>query len=318
MTAWIRKYWFMAGLIAVTGITMADHHEWIVTAGRWLKTNHGPAMVIFSIFFFSGLALDARMLRKGLGDKKATMAALVSIFIFAPLTALLFRLLPLDIQIITGLFLVAIMPSTLSSGVVMTGAAGGNSAHALLVTITANALAVFTIPVVLSLLLTSTGDARVIIIDKAAIMIKIALLVLVPLAMGMALQYLFHRRIAPLQPGTQIVNQLLILAIVWMAMCQSRTTILAGGHAIVAICTASLGFHLVLVALAASLAKVLRIGPGRRESIIFMGGQKTLPLSVILQVTLFPEYGLALAVCVVHHILHLIADAYLVEKLKGR
>jgi sodium/bile acid cotransporter 7 len=47
-----------------------------------------------------------------------------------------------------------------------------------------------------------------------------------------------------------------------------------------------------------------------------MGGQKTLPLSVILQVTLFPEYGLALAVCVVHHILHLITDAYLVEKLK--
>ena len=318
MTAWIKKYWFMMGLVAVAGVTMADRHEWTVSAGRWLKGHNGPDLVIFAIFFFSGLALDARLLRKGLGDKQATAVALVVIFLFAPATALVLRLLPLDIQVITGLFLVAVMPSTLSSGVVMTGAAGGNAAHALLVTIIANALAVFTIPFVLSLLLATTGDARIVVIDKSAIMIKIALLVLVPLAAGMVVQWLFHRRIAPLRPKTQIVNQLLILAIVWMAMCQSRATILAGGHAIVPISAATLGFHLILVALAASLAKLMHIGPGRRESIIFMGGQKTLPLSVILQVTLFPEYGLALAVCVVHHILHLIADAYLVEKLRGK
>ena len=143
MAGWIKKYWFMVGLVAVTGITMADRHEWTVAAGRWLKGHHGPALVIFAIFFLSGLTLDARSLRKGLGDNKATAAALVSIFIFAPLTALLFLLLPLNIQIITGLFLVSVMPSTLSSGVVMTASAGGNAAHALLVTIMANALAVF-------------------------------------------------------------------------------------------------------------------------------------------------------------------------------
>jgi sodium/bile acid cotransporter 7 len=316
--ALLKKYWFMVGLVAVAAVTMADRYEWTVAAGRWLKAHQGPGMVIFAIFFFSGLALDVRLLKKGLGDGKATAAALASIFIFAPMVAWVFRWLPLDHQIITGLFLVAVMPSTLSSGVVMTGGAGGNAAHALLVTIIANALAVFTIPVVLSLLLATTGDNRLVVIDKAAIMIKIALLVLVPLALGMAAQYFFRRQIAPWQGRTQVINQLLILAIVWMAMCQSRAAILAGSHAIISISAATLGFHLVLVALAASLAKCMRIGPGRRESIIFMGGQKTLPLSVILQVTLFPEYGLALAVCVVHHILHLITDAYLVEKLKHK
>ena len=145
---------------------------------------------------------------------------------------------------------------------------------------------------VLSLLLATTGDTRVIVIDKTAIMIKIALLVLVPLAMGMALQFFFHRRIYCLQPKAQIINQLLILSIVWMAACQSRAAILAGGNAIITISAVTFGFHLILLALAASLAKLLHIGPGRRESLIFMGGQKTLPLSIILQVTLFPEYGL--------------------------
>jgi sodium/bile acid cotransporter 7 len=62
--------------------------------------------------------------------------------------------------------------------------------------------------------------------------------------------------------------------------------------------------------------KIFNIKKGQRESVIFMGGQKTLPLSVILQVTLFPQYGMALVVCVVHHIMHLIMDGYLVVKLK--
>ena len=51
------------------------------------------------------------------------------------------------------------MPTTLSSGVVMTGAAGGNMAQALVITIMANGLAVFTIPVVLSLLLRLIGGS---------------------------------------------------------------------------------------------------------------------------------------------------------------
>jgi hypothetical protein len=48
-----------------------------------------------------------------------------------------------------------------------------------------------------------------------------------------------------------------------------------------------------------------------------MDGQKTLPLSVILQVSLFPQYGLALVVCVVHHFVHLLMDGYLVGKLRN-
>jgi sodium/bile acid cotransporter 7 len=47
-----------------------------------------------------------------------------------------------------------------------------------------------------------------------------------------------------------------------------------------------------------------------------MGAQKTLPLSIILQVSLFPQYTVALLVCVLHHIVHLIMDGYIVERMK--
>jgi sodium/bile acid cotransporter 7 len=103
-----------------------------------------------------------------------------------------------------------------------------------------------------------------------------------------------------------------------MGVCQSRAALIGGGRAVLPIAAAAFGFHFILVVVALLTAKLAGIGPGRRESVVFMGGQKTLPLSVILQVTLFPAYGLALVVCVLHHIIHLIMDAYLVEKLKHR
>jgi len=318
LTQQIRKYWFICSLLLLAAITMADQHEWTVSAGRWLRGHGGPNMVIFSIFLLSGISLDVRLLRDGLSDLRSTMAAVIVIFVCAPILALGLGLLPLNIQIITGLYLVAVMPSTLSSGVVMTHSAGGNMAHALFVTILANTVAVFSIPVVLSLLLNTLGDNRAIEIDKAAIMLKIALLVLLPLAAGMMMQYVARQKIAPFQSKVQIINQLFILTIVWMGMCQSRATIVTGGHALVPIAAIAFSFHLLLVLFAFACTKILKIGPGRRESVIFMGGQKTLPLSVILQVSLFPNYGLALVVCVVHHILHLIMDAYLVEKIRVR
>lgn len=313
---WFFKYWFMLGLMLLVPITLADTHEWTISAGRYLKSHAGPDVVIFSIFLLSGITLDGRLLRKGLGDFRASTAALVLIFLVSPLAAVGFGYLPLDLQILTGLFLVAAMPSTLSTGVVMTHAAGGNMAHALFITILANILAVFTIPLTLSLLLATLGDARIIQIDKVPIMLKIAGLVLAPLAAGTALQYAPRRWIVPLQRKAQLINQVLVLIIVWIGMCQSRSALLAGSRAIIFVAAAAAGFHLLLVLSALLLVKWLDIGPGRRESVIFMGGQKTLPLSVILQVTLFPDYSLALVVCVVHHVIHLVMDAYLVQRLK--
>ncbi len=39
---------------------------------------------------------------------------------------------------------------------------------------------------------------------------------------------------------------------------------------------------------------------------------------IIMQVSLFPEHGLALIVCVLHHITHLTMDAFLVQRLKEK
>lgn len=305
----------MLGLVAISLTVIADGSGILVTPGLWLKQHGGPDAVIVLIFFLSGIALDIRQIREGLSDIRGTLLALILIFLIAPVIGTLFSFLPMETGVIIGILLVASMPTTLSSGVVMTGSAGGNMAHALLITVIANALAVATIPLSLSLLLGFSGNSRIIEIDQLPIMIKIATLVLLPLVAGITCRRMFNSSLQRLLPYTSTSNQLGILTMVWMALCSSRPAIVSGLDSIVLVTAVVFFFHLFLVLTAIYATKLLAIPKKRRESVIFMGGQKTLPLSVILQVSLFPEYGIALVVCVVHHIVHLIMDAYLIKYL---
>jgi sodium/bile acid cotransporter 7 len=313
----LKKYWFLMGLLFVFIATVADISETVSGIGRWFKMHQGPDAVIVLIFFFSGWSLNARQIRSGLMDVKGIAAALVIIFLVSPAVGALFGATSLDTGVIIGIFLVAVMPTTLSSGVVMTGAAGGNMAQALAITILANGLAVFTIPVVLSLLLNLVGGSTVVYIDKPAIMIKIGLYVLLPLCMGLTVKYFTKTIVDRVALKMQTLNQCLVLAIVWMAMSQARDAIVHSGPSVGIVFFLVFTFHGILLAGAGFLVRLLKLGKGRRESVVFMGGQKTLPLSIILQVSLFPEYGLALVVCVLHHMIHLLMDGYLVGKLKA-
>jgi sodium/bile acid cotransporter 7 len=307
----------MMGLMAVFGLTLADTSDTLSSVGRWLRNRNGPDIVVFLIFIASGALLEVEQVKAGVKDVIGTIGALIVIFVIAPLTAVAFTQLPLEPPVLIGIFLVAVMPTTLSSGVVMTGAAGGNTAHALFITILANTLAVFTVPVSLSMLLSLIGDSSNVIIDKWHIMVKLFSLVLIPLCCGVALKYFANKLCTRVTPVMQIFNQCLILLIVWMGISQARPAIIAGGNLISEIILLAFLFHGLLLASAGGLSWILLIGRGRRESLIFMGAQKTLPLSIILQVALFPFYGQALVFCVVHHIVHLMMDGYLVGKMKA-
>jgi sodium/bile acid cotransporter 7 len=314
----LKKNWFILGLISAAIITVADGSGITTRPGLWLKTHNGPDIVIVVIFLLSGLSLSPRQIRNGLTDIKGTLTALCIIFIVAPVLAICFTILPLETGTLLGLLLVSAMPTTLSSGVVMTGASGGNMAHALLITILASSLAVVSIPVVFGWQLALIGDSRVIEIARIPIMIKISSLVLLPLVAGISLRHLFEQKLKPFLPLTTVCNQTGILLMVWMALCAGRASIVEELGAIFIIAALVFSFHLLLIIAGLLLTNLAGIARGRRESVIFMGGQKTLPLSVILQVSLFPEYGTALVVCVAHHIVHLIMDAYLINYLKKR
>ena len=103
-----------------------------------------------------------------------------------------------------------------------------------------------------------------------------------------------------------------------MALCAGRQAVVSELDSLITIILIVFSFHFIVAACAVVFTRVTKIPKRKRESVILMGGQKTLPLSAILQVSLFPTFGTALVVCVSHHIIHLIMDAYLVKYLKEK
>ncbi|RLB94522.1 MAG: bile acid:sodium symporter [Deltaproteobacteria bacterium] len=311
----IKKQWFLVSLVLVFLAVMIDSSNSLLKIGLVLKGNYGPEIMIFLIFIISGLLIEIDQIQAGIRDVKSTVLALTIILVIAPIAAGLLCLLPLETGVILGLFIVAVMPTTLSSGIVMTGAAGGNMAHALFITILSNFIAIFSIPVILSILLSSLDQQKILVIARGAIIIKLIFLVLFPLMIGIVAK---ARIFKPGQLGKfkfQILNQWMIIGIVFISVSGTKQVILGSGLTFFYILALVSGFHLMLLGCSFLLVRFFRVEKGRYESIIFMGSQKTLALAVMIQVTYFSEFGTALLVCVIHHIVHLMMDGYLSTKM---
>ncbi|MFH2057851.1 MAG: bile acid:sodium symporter [Pseudomonadota bacterium] len=311
----IKEQWFLVSLVVAFLVVCLDRTDILASFGIYLKNHKAPDVMIFIIFIISGLLIDGEQVKAGLKDVQSTILALAVIFIIAPIAALSLSLIPLDTGILVGLFIVAVMPTTLSSGVVMTGTAGGNMAHALFVTIVSNFISIFSIPLILGLLLNFLNQDKALTIDKISIIIKLMLLVLMPLAVGMIIKSQFFNKGQLKKYKLGLINQWMIIGIVFISLGSAKQILMGKGIELLYILVLSFVFHLILLGVSFLLVNIFNVGKGRRESIIFMGSQKTLALALMLQVTYFPEFGMALLVCVIHHIVHLMMDGYLSTRM---
>ncbi len=311
----IKKQWFLFSLLAVFLLVCLDRTDTLADWGKFLKNHRAPHVMIFLIFIVSGLLIEGKQVKAGLKDVTATLLALFVILVAAPVAAGLLSFFPMDTGIIIGLFIVSVMPSTLSSGVVMTGTAGGNMAHALFVTIISNFISVFSIPFVLGALLNLLHQKKTFSLDQKSIIIKLTLLVLVPLLIGFVIKMSVFGKKQTNKHGLQLINQWLIVGIVFISLGGAKQVLMGKGAQFVFILFLAAFFHLILLGTAFFLVKLFKVGKGRFESVVFMGSQKTLALALMLQVTYFPDFGMALLVCVTHHVIHLMMDGYLSTKM---
>ncbi|MBU1342389.1 MAG: bile acid:sodium symporter [Proteobacteria bacterium] len=313
----IKQQWFLISLVLMSLAVILDHSDSLVKIGFVLKDNHGPEIMIFIIFIISGFLINSDQIKAGIKDIESTLLALTVIIVFAPIAAGLLCLLPLETGVAIGLFIVAVMPTTLSSGIVMTGVAGGNMAHALFVTILSNFIGVFSIPVLLSILLSFLDQNKELVIDQGAIIIKLMFLVLFPLVIGIGAKARIFNATQLEKFKLQKMNQCMIIGIVFISLAGAKQVLLDNGMTFFYIVVLVSGFHLMLLGGSFLLVKLFGVKKGRYESIVFMGSQKTLALSAMIQLTYFSEFGTALLVCVVHHIVHLMMDGYLSARMNN-
>ncbi|GIL58553.1 hypothetical protein Vafri_13495 [Volvox africanus] len=155
------------------------------------------AMVL--VFLITGLQLNTSEVKRALALRNLPVLVygFTAILIITPCLGFALRVAPLNPwEFATGLAIFTVAPTTLGVGVALTEACGGNRAMALLLTVGTNALAVFTMPPELRLLLPhgKAAAAEGVTADNPAalnmnvqitdLLVKLAITVLAPFIIG--------------------------------------------------------------------------------------------------------------------------------------
>jgi len=280
MKALVKRYWFLAGVaaaIALAGVAP--------DAGAFLGKLGAKTAAVAAIFFMSGVTMDLKHVRDDM--KKWRCHALVqgSSFVAAP--AILFLTsgwLP-DGPLKYGVYLVAVVPTTISSCVVLTTAAGGRTPCALVNAVGGNLLGIVLSPLLLGALIGRSGA-----LDSGAALrtvTKLCLLVLLPFAAGKCVGPMVSSFAARVKKLQSVLAQILILIIMFCAFSDSLGG-LKGAWGEIWKCFLYLAVaHLVFVGLITLAARVAQLADDESAAVVFCGSQKTLAMAIPLALSFF-------------------------------
>jgi sodium/bile acid cotransporter 7 len=312
----LQAQWFtlgMIGLLALAWLAPAAG-EALAAGGR---TRDGAIVLIFLL---TGLVLPSEEVWGGLRRWRLHLYVQLFCFVLYPLVFWV-ALLPwresLPGPLVIGFYLLAVLPTTISSCVVFTQISGGNTAGAIFNAVTGNLAGIVISPLLLALMIGAGGLE--VGLDIGAIVLNLATIVLLPFALGQAGHWISGGRLAGWRKKVGVVNSLCVLSIVYFAFCQTFARPGSGGGAGVLLPLALLvPVHLAILGLAEAGSRLLRLPRADRIAAIYCAPQKTLALGLPLIAACLaahPDWiGQASLPVIVYHPLQL----FVAGLLKGR
>lgn len=289
-------------------------------AGSWAGSLRlGPVglqqLLIIFVFLLSGYKMRLREFTLT-GKFPAVLAsALLINLILGPIVAVAITKVISSIEgFHLGLIVMACVPTTLSSCVIIVRTVNGNVAWALMLMIALTLVGIVVLPFTLALALGVAADIHV---PVGALLLQILLLLILPLFVGRAI------RKAGLESNHPLIDYLpsvSIILIVWMAVsgnaeALSELAILDIGL----FALAGLGVHGTLLLVGWVVSRFLTLATPDAIALIIVASQKTLPIAITVLIA-FPEsvlapgvLGIATVVCVVFHFTQIIVDSVLVQ-----
>lgn len=289
---WIRSNGFLLGLVAAVALAF-------VLPGPGSKDGilHADVLInagIALIMFLQGLSLAFEKIKSGAGNWRLHLIIQSFTFVVFPLVGMgMNALLPwvwpgVPEAIRSGFLYLCVLPSTVSTSVVLTAVAGGNTAGALFNAAFSNILGVMVTPILVNLLMQSTGAAQ----PFGPLLGQIALLTLVPFAAGMLLRNSVARWVDAHKPWVNRISNAVILFIVYAAFCESVTEQVWHRYG-----WAMTGLTLLLVAvlfvgmsfLILGTCRALRLNREDAIAAYFCSVKKTLAMGVPLALLIFGD-----------------------------
>lgn len=255
-----------------------------------LVNNGGIALILF----LQGLSLALEKIRAGAGNWRLHGLIQAYTFVIFPLVGLGLNAVTLVAwpgepeAIRQGFLYLCVLPSTISTSVVLTAVAHGNTAGALFNAALSNILGVMATPLLVQLLMNRTGQSGPI----GPLLLKITLLTLVPFAAGMLLRPRLAAWVDAHKAWVARLSNAVILFIVYAAFCdsvQERIWAVHGLGLTMQVLGVTLGLFGLMSGLVFATCRALRLDRGDMIAAYFCSVKKTLAMGVPLAVLIFGE-----------------------------
>lgn len=290
-------------------------------AGAALASAGGALASTGGVFFVAGLGMDPAAVARAARSTRDVVCGLASILVLSPLLAgpiaARLPLSPPDLAV--GLAVFMCVPTTLSSGVALTAAAGGDAALALVLTLASNVLGVVTTPLAVAAVL---GGGVAGGLDPGPLLKTLASAVAAPLAVSAALRASVPGLASWANAHKKLlgrISAILLAAVPWM---QVSRAVGAGvplpPAQLAAAAAAGVALHCLLLVLNYVAFSLLRPGPdaaGARCALVVCASQKTLPVAVTVLASAAggASAGVAAAPIVAVHLAQIVIDGVVAQ-----
>lgn len=281
---------------------------------EWLN-NGGIALILF----LQGLSLPFEQVRQGFSNWRLHSIIQAFTFVVFPILGFAFHVItgwiwPTEPDAIRwGFLYLCVLPSTVSTSVVLTAVARGNTAGALFNAAASNILGVFLTPILIQLLMQRTGESG----PLGPLLIKVMLLTLVPFIVGMVLRPAVRAVVDSHKPWVARISNAVILVIVYTAFCDSVQERIWQRHGWSLTAQVIMGVVTLFTVISALVYGACRAMKLNREDLIaayFCSVKKTLAMGVPLAMLIFgqrDDLSLILLPVMFYHPLQLLANGML-------
>ena len=309
-----RKHWFFAAVAAIVLFSFLSSESTFLghksTILKFLKSS-AQYLIAFT-FVASGVRMETKSLLSEIRNGKGILFGLVSVFIVAPVVVVgISRIFSLSGDFSQGMSLIAAMPTTIASGIVITSLAGGNMALALCLTVISNLICPVTIPLVLKLL---GGETNAINLPVAKMMWNLSKVIVLPFVLGQVIRPFEAAFAEKIKGVLSIICQVIVLSFIFTALWGGIENIIALGWKVFMWIGIVLLLHVTLMAYNFFAGAAVGLSYDSRKTVAIVGSQKTLAVAVQVWSNAFGASYIILIPSVLHHLFQLIVDTALATR----
>lgn len=306
----LKSYWFLAGMALVILLAL-----FVPGPGRFMNSHKAPNVAIVILFIMSGMSVSIAHLQSDLAQWKYHALIAGYVFGFIPLTMFLTSKF-FDFGDLTfGIYLVGALPTTISSAIAFTTAAGGSAPTAIISAVGGNLLGVVVSPLLIGLMI-GADDVQGFAAAAGAIK-SMCFLALIPFAIGQIagrFTTILQKRYRKIG---SIISQVLVLFLMFCAFSKDLQRVMAQLQEMTACFIYLLVMLLIFIFCAIGMIRLLRMPRDKATAVLFCSTQKTLAFGLPLAYAYFgadhPMVGIYVVPLIFYYLCQMIGSSLLLH-----